>query len=514
MGTDPVVTSLLLQTVTTTRVIDDLSDGPHVTTKSFVHVSTKYVKQSAYRFNNIETLGDLPNRERALEILTELANDVGVLAVMEKHKWTVGSLCELYPEGYVGVSETCVMGLNKNKGQSILLRLRTDDLKGFRNFTSIKKVLYHELAHNVHSDHDDQFHLLMRQIEKEVSLLDWRQSKGATTGYESRGSAHNNTIHDRGDSNYHHPQGQSQGGGVEGGVHILGGGGANDALLQQLLPARYLAGSAAILRLSAEEQEVQDNCGSSSSSNATSAQNLISQQQLHPTVVTSVSPPEVAVVVEDVVVEEERMMEEVIDVEAGEEATTSSVAVTTVSDERMDTSVDHTPDSRVLSAIDDNIAYVLSLESAAAPVDKLLQLRVAAEGLVRDKVCEEMVHAALSSGRGGVEVVVRDTVFYKAIKLLLKIVENAKEHLFSTSSDSMKFKSIKTGTNTYQRYLASIPSAVEVLYVAGFSHNTSSQQQHSKQHGEQPQQDPGLLYMAQSVLQGVVEAVDELVGSL
>jgi hypothetical protein len=270
MGTDPAVTSLLQQTITTTRVIDDLSDGPRITAshhKSTSHIATKHVKQSPYRFNNIDTLANLPNRERALDILTDLANDVGVLAVMEKHQWTVGTLCELYPEGYVGVSETCVMGLNTNKGQKIELRysyyftsctsnhlthvllipyhirLRTDDLKGFRNVSSIKKVLYHELAHNVHSDHDDQFHILMRQIEREVSLLDWRTSKGTTTGYESRNSSHNNVIHDRGDSNYYNPSQQQQQGGVEGGgVHILGGGGVNDALLQQLLPARVLAG--------------------------------------------------------------------------------------------------------------------------------------------------------------------------------------------------------------------------------------------------------------------------------
>lgn len=36
--------------------------------------------------------------------------------------------------GKVGISPVCILGLNVNKGQEILLRLRTDDLKG--------KVLY------------------------------------------------------------------------------------------------------------------------------------------------------------------------------------------------------------------------------------------------------------------------------------------------------------------------------------------------------------------------------------
>jgi hypothetical protein len=83
------------------------------------------------------------------------AFDPAILHVMEMHKWQVGTLCELYPEGKVGVSEVCTMGLNQvrllgapqwgvlssdvlifgcggdwqNKGQKIFLRIRTDDLK-------------------------------------------------------------------------------------------------------------------------------------------------------------------------------------------------------------------------------------------------------------------------------------------------------------------------------------------------------------------------------------------------
>ncbi len=41
---------------------------------------------------------------------------------------TVISLC--LHSGKVGISPVCILGLNVNKGQEILLRLRTDDLKG------------------------------------------------------------------------------------------------------------------------------------------------------------------------------------------------------------------------------------------------------------------------------------------------------------------------------------------------------------------------------------------------
>ena len=52
-------------------------------------------------------------------------------------------LKELYPDGKVGETDECVMGLNKNNGEEILLRIRTDDLKGFRKMESVLNVLYH-----------------------------------------------------------------------------------------------------------------------------------------------------------------------------------------------------------------------------------------------------------------------------------------------------------------------------------------------------------------------------------
>ena len=124
-----------------------------------------------YKFNNIETLPNFPleSTATARQILTSLSQDKGIVHAMQKFQLEVGSLCEMYPEGKVGESAVCVMGLNVNKGEKILLRIRTDDLKGFRKHLSIRKVLYHELAHNRHGDHDDKFYVFMRQIEAEVN---------------------------------------------------------------------------------------------------------------------------------------------------------------------------------------------------------------------------------------------------------------------------------------------------------------------------------------------------------
>lgn len=169
--------ALLRNDLTSTSLSSTSSRKYKVSLKSLnEREQSKSLLQTPYRFHALKTLPNLPDQSRALSILTQLSQDPGILAVLRKHQWSVGSLEEMYPEGFVGVSEVCVLGLNQNKGQRILLRLRTDDLEGFRNMLTIKKVLYHELAHNEHSEHDDSFYRLMRVIERESNEFDWRNS--------------------------------------------------------------------------------------------------------------------------------------------------------------------------------------------------------------------------------------------------------------------------------------------------------------------------------------------------
>lgn len=59
------------------------------------------------------------------------------MEIMKEKGWKVGLLSEMPPEGKAGVSEMCVLGYNVNKGQEISLRLRTDDLKGFRKYRQV-----------------------------------------------------------------------------------------------------------------------------------------------------------------------------------------------------------------------------------------------------------------------------------------------------------------------------------------------------------------------------------------
>ena len=189
-----------------------------------------------YGFDSIETIPNLPDVAKAREILTTLANDPGIVSCMTKHRWKVGCLAELYPEGRVGESPVCVMGLNQNKGQKILLRIRTDDLQGFRKMLSIRKVLFHELAHNVHSDHNQEFNQLMHQIERECNDLDWTRGAG-TTAFETEQS-------------------------YKAGSYRLGGCTTNNNK-----PLRELVAMAALQRITEEEQDITSNCGCGLKSN-------------------------------------------------------------------------------------------------------------------------------------------------------------------------------------------------------------------------------------------------------
>ncbi|KAM1010309.1 hypothetical protein ACFX2I_045729 [Malus domestica] len=141
--------------------------------------------QGPYIFCEFRTL-QLPGIElnppalEALKRMHMLAADPGIISVMNKHRWRVGIMTEMAPVGYVGISPKCILGFNKNHGEEISLRLRTDDLKGFRKYESIKKTLLHELAHMVYSEHDANFYALDKQLNQEAESLDWTRSTSHT----------------------------------------------------------------------------------------------------------------------------------------------------------------------------------------------------------------------------------------------------------------------------------------------------------------------------------------------
>eukprot|EP00200_Dunaliella_tertiolecta_P011710 CAMPEP_0202385454 /NCGR_PEP_ID=MMETSP1127-20130417/60939_1 /ASSEMBLY_ACC=CAM_ASM_000462 /TAXON_ID=3047 /ORGANISM="Dunaliella tertiolecta, Strain CCMP1320" /LENGTH=353 /DNA_ID=CAMNT_0048985623 /DNA_START=59 /DNA_END=1120 /DNA_ORIENTATION=+ len=125
-----------------------------------------------------ERPGVFPPPKEALKLLHRLASDSGIIHIMKDNQFTVGSLREMPPEGLVGISETCVLGYNVNRGQEIHLRLRTDDGKGFRKYRSILQTLCHELTHNVHGPHDNSFKALCSKLNQDVNNVNARLSQG------------------------------------------------------------------------------------------------------------------------------------------------------------------------------------------------------------------------------------------------------------------------------------------------------------------------------------------------
>ena len=129
---------------------------------------------------------------------------------MRKHKFSVGVLTEMNPAEHT-THESRTLGLNRNRGEAIELRLRTDAYDGYRDYKVIRKTLCHELAHNVWGEHDRNFWDLTNQIEKEVEANDWRTG-GHLVGNEEFYNPHDDGLQD----------GHVDGGGWTGGEFVLG----------------------------------------------------------------------------------------------------------------------------------------------------------------------------------------------------------------------------------------------------------------------------------------------------
>ncbi|KAJ5917475.1 hypothetical protein N7466_011029 [Penicillium verhagenii] len=146
-------------------------------------VHTLSSSSNNYTFARCLPLSYLPNPDRALKFLERLRDDPGIRAAMAKHKFSVPLLTEMNPAEHT-TSESRTLGLNRNKGEVIELRLRTDAYDGYRDYRTIRKTLCHELAHCVFGPHDRDFWDLTSQIEKEVERADWKSGGNRLTQNE------------------------------------------------------------------------------------------------------------------------------------------------------------------------------------------------------------------------------------------------------------------------------------------------------------------------------------------
>lgn len=122
---------------------------------------------SGARIAQYRALKNLPRAEDALQLLRRVGAEVK--GIMRKHDWHLPLLTE-----FSGFSKngTDLLGMNRNSGQTIYLRLRypSSDRKltdTFLPFEDIIGTMLHELAHNKRGPHDEIFYKVLSELEED-----------------------------------------------------------------------------------------------------------------------------------------------------------------------------------------------------------------------------------------------------------------------------------------------------------------------------------------------------------
>ncbi|KAI6149697.1 WLM-domain-containing protein [Pisolithus tinctorius] len=216
------------------RILRERALKPRVKLRSTGSSSTSATQ---YRFHKLEPLGHLPDPPAALARLSKLASDPAIHHIMQKHRFSVGLLTELAPHESPGL-----LGLNVGAGQAIKLRIRTDEYDGFRPYLEVRRVLCHELAHNVWGEHDNNFKELNSKLNREVAEFEAAQAHGTHYLVDVRGT--------------YEPSSNEEG---EALVHVLGG--SSTPLTDSIEDRRRRALDAATSRLKKQEEELEQSCG-------------------------------------------------------------------------------------------------------------------------------------------------------------------------------------------------------------------------------------------------------------
>jgi len=130
-----------------------------------------------------------PHDFAARELLERLATDPGIVAVLKERELVVGTLGEMDPIDdrlmrQKQVQGACLLGYNTNAGQRIDLKLRTDNLQGFRPYPDLAATLIHELSHNWVGEHNLLFWTNYGQMRAEYLFAHTLQN---TSGFVVRG---------------------------------------------------------------------------------------------------------------------------------------------------------------------------------------------------------------------------------------------------------------------------------------------------------------------------------------
>ena len=210
---------------------------------------------NSFRFHSIRPLAHLPQPGTAQALLTKLANDPAIVHIMHQHQFSVGLLTELAPHEHPHL-----LGLNENKGEVIRLRIRTDAYDGFRLYAEVRRVLCHELTHNVWGDHDEnvcssdsclvsypdpsfQFKQLNSKLNKEVAEYE----RAAAHGTHYLSGAASGDIYEPSVEHVH--------------SHVLGGSASPSQDVFSIEERRRRTLEATMRRLQKEEEEIEHSCG-------------------------------------------------------------------------------------------------------------------------------------------------------------------------------------------------------------------------------------------------------------
>mmetsp|Transcript_24301 Transcript_24301/g.38937 ORF Transcript_24301/g.38937 Transcript_24301/m.38937 type:complete len:650 (+) Transcript_24301:129-2078(+) len=126
-----------------------------------------------FKFNSIkaEFKYSSPSPYEAERLLQKLATDPGIIEMMKTRSFKVGILTEMSPDEAKrrmeqrGQPDMDLLGYNMNAGDMIVLKLRTDNTKGFRPYSDLINTLIHECTHNVWGPHDHNFWKLFGEMK-------------------------------------------------------------------------------------------------------------------------------------------------------------------------------------------------------------------------------------------------------------------------------------------------------------------------------------------------------------
>ena len=176
---------------------------------------------------------------------------------MLTNQLSVGLLTELAPHEHPNL-----LGLNMNSGQAIKLRLRTDQYDGFRPYSDIRRVLCHELAHNLWGDHDDNVSFVPGSPIHQFSSPNYKfkefnsKLNREVAEFERRVREGTHTLTSAED--VYVPVTRLE---AEIQAHILGGSGPPPSSDESTEQRRRRVLDAAMKRLREEEQEIENSCG-------------------------------------------------------------------------------------------------------------------------------------------------------------------------------------------------------------------------------------------------------------